>query len=811
MRKRPPYLQDCSSNESSHSNSLPQHFPLPLSNSDLQSVKRSSSLSVPSSIPDANFGNDRINSNNYRGSGNTKFPPRIFTSPRRSHSTGSIISSSSASTILPSNVAGGFTDDSRKMQKYVTTLLRRTAHTLRIPYLCTKLQKFHHEAMQKSHRYQYICYKTKPIFYSWYKLIRLCILELQSIRCTCRQKLAFVCFVVIYSSCYVYFIKMPIWEYEAEWKNWEIKMQQSVTKLMPPSLPPKKMNDKEEASQLRKYWDSNTYYLEQFPYLQGKDAAREYVIPIPDYELMGRIRTKLAQRLRTHAIQSCENRKRHLLPNPPPVETAAKHSLPVLGITVANDTPDNRYLRRILHTIDLNTVGSIVITWYDEQTEAQLVGNQHSLSHDVVVSALEEYILHKGFEEISWRNDDGSVIDNSTDLYADGDANNSQMRLADPTSLTLLSEIATSIQQFCILDDEGQRSSEGFDRNTDACRNELLLLRFPTNLGCSTGVNNPLFTHPTAPHWLVANYDIAFPSGVLDAMGKELEKTRVKYPDLAVHTYGYIYGRGELMNPWSNFVMTSCAVVSAGVWDENIFPAYYEDDDYRDRIRYIAGIWKDVIGDPDRFENVPQQIMIDTHLIRYQTDRNVSVAHGPLSAETYLSGTHETMKKVQDAEKDEQNWHVLKSLWYWLWPDSKKPPDPLHYESERWSLAKEVSNAEGFFRCKHGALPDAGKHGEDPLRYFGWYERFLVPFVNRTRLTRMKEPMLLMNKPNDLNADGTISIDGHSIDPSPWAVWSFNATRRQCVHNAVNVLLAMPPSEEKKNLTQKFKDSCSVC
>ena len=214
------------------------------------------------------------------------------------------------------------------------------------------------------------------------------------------------------------------------------------------------------------------------------------------------------------------------------------------------------------------------------------------------------------------------------------------------------------------------------------------------------------------------------------------------------HTFGYIYGRGKIENPWSNFVMTSCAVAHVGVWDENIFPAYYEDDDYRDRIRYVLGEWIDVIGDSDRYNDAPLQFMNDSHLIRYMTDRNVSVAHGPLDAETYLSGTHETMKKVHDEEeaieREESRFLVrLRSSIEKLRAGKGRPDDrpgnPLHYESLRWSTVKEVSDAGGYFRCKHGALPDAGEHGEDPLRYFGWHERFLVPFVNRTRVARLRE------------------------------------------------------------------------
>ena len=133
-------------------------------------------------------------------------------------------------------------------------------------------------------------------------------------------------------------------------------------------------------------------------------------------------------------------------------------------------------------------------------------------------------------------------------------------------------------------------------------------------------------------------------------------------------------------------------------------------------------------------------------------------------------------------------------------------------------MTKEVSDAQGYFRCKHGALPDAGEHGEDPLRYFGWHERFLVPFVNRTRVTRLREIMSRLNETGfvetRIESDRRRNRNGDADpanNPSPWAAWTFNATRRRCVHEAVNVLLSMPPSEERTNLTKQFRVSCSVC
>ncbi len=127
-----------------------------------------------------------------------------------------------------------------------------------------------------------------------------------------------------------------------------------------------------------------------------------------------------------------------------------------------------------------------------------------------------------------------------------------------------------------------------------------------------------------------------------------------------------------------------------------------------------------------------------------------------------------------------------------------------------------MSDVVGYFRCKHGALPDAGEHREDLLWYFGWHERFLVPFVNRTRV----------NMSHPLNETGSTNVRGESnqrrricngdadtaaMDPSPCVAWMFNATRRHCAHEAVKVFLSIPPSEERANLMRQFRDSCSVC
>jgi len=111
-----------------------------------------------------------------------------------------------------------------------------------------------------------------------------------------------------------------------------------------------------------------------------------------------------------------------------------------------------------------------------------------------------------------------------------------------------------------------------------------------------------------------------------------------------------------------------------------------------------------------------------------------------------------------------------------------------------------------YFRCKHGNLPDPGEFGEDTLRYFGWNDRFLLPFINETRVDRLR---------NAQQSNYTTRMSENDL--SSWSRWSFNATRRNCVHKNSNILLSLPHTEdvveleERSNFTNELRRKCAVC
>ena len=67
------------------------------------------------------------------------------------------------------------------------------------------------------------------------------------------------------------------------------------------------------------------------------------------------------------------------------------------------------------------------------------------------------------------------------------------VKLANVSSMKAMSKIATSVHQYCRYN--GGDAHPNTDDQSSSCENELIILRFSTNLGCSSGVNNPLFLH----------------------------------------------------------------------------------------------------------------------------------------------------------------------------------------------------------------------------------------------------------------------------------------------------------------------------
>jgi GT2 family glycosyltransferase len=121
------------------------------------------------------------------------------------------------------------------------------------------------------------------------------------------------------------------------------------------------------------------------------------------------------------------------------------------------------------------------------------------------------------------------------------------------------------------------------------------VLKLPTNLGVPASWNLGIKALPFAPWWLVMNSDAWFPSGTLERFMLEARSDALVLSAAAP--------------PWACYAIGDEVVSKVGLFDEGIYPAYFEDDDMVRRCRFhgipvvYSGIpvWHDnssTIGEP---------------------------------------------------------------------------------------------------------------------------------------------------------------------------------------------------------------------
>jgi hypothetical protein len=138
----------------------------------------------------------------------------------------------------------------------------------------------------------------------------------------------------------------------------------------------------------------------------------------------------------------------------------------------------------------------------------------------------------------------------------------------------LLSSVDYPVDQFIIIlngdDPELLESIDRIRKNTYEFIEELIIEDPGSNLGCAGGWNKILQNYP-GDFYLITNDDIQFNAGDL----KKFLEFKEDHPE-----YGMIIG-----NCWrSYFILTQNVFQRVGLFDENFYPCFIEDDDYHYRL-----------------------------------------------------------------------------------------------------------------------------------------------------------------------------------------------------------------------------------
>jgi GT2 family glycosyltransferase len=189
----------------------------------------------------------------------------------------------------------------------------------------------------------------------------------------------------------------------------------------------------------------------------------------------------------------------------------------------------------------------------------------------------------------------------------------------------LLESINYPVDNILIIDNGGS-----YKTNKD----NVIVLNMPTNLGVAASWNLGIKLFPQAPYWTF----MAIDAGLLT---DTLEKTTVYSNEDAVviSNYGFSY-----------FSIGRNIIQDVGLFDENYFPAYYEDTDWEKRVRSMG--YADKILYPD--ENIK---LLDT---------TVTVKSNPQymkrKKETDLSNQHYFNKKFAGYNWTCYNWNLPRRI-----------------------------------------------------------------------------------------------------------------------------------------------------
>lgn len=100
-------------------------------------------------------------------------------------------------------------------------------------------------------------------------------------------------------------------------------------------------------------------------------------------------------------------------------------------------------------------------------------------------------------------------------------------------------------------------------------------ITLPSNLGVAASWNLGIKLTPWSQFWCIVNDDVIFEPGALELLKQASDSDNLAFVDSP--------------QPWSAFTIGEGIVDAVGLFDEVFYPAYFEDTDYKARVKEILG------------------------------------------------------------------------------------------------------------------------------------------------------------------------------------------------------------------------------
>jgi hypothetical protein len=116
------------------------------------------------------------------------------------------------------------------------------------------------------------------------------------------------------------------------------------------------------------------------------------------------------------------------------------------------------------------------------------------------------------------------------------------------------------------------------DNSNSYQNNDVHVINMPNNIGVAASWNLGIKCYPTSPYWVFMGNDVLWLPGTLQKIAGLSGKER-----FLLSNYGF-----------NAFSLGAGIVEKVGLFDENYFPAYYEDEDFENRAR-IMGLGRNIL------------------------------------------------------------------------------------------------------------------------------------------------------------------------------------------------------------------------
>jgi GT2 family glycosyltransferase len=132
----------------------------------------------------------------------------------------------------------------------------------------------------------------------------------------------------------------------------------------------------------------------------------------------------------------------------------------------------------------------------------------------------------------------------------------------------MLNSVDVPVKHLLVID-----NGEGSELTFSDLFEKVTVLDMPANLGVSGSWNLGIKSFPYAYRWFIASNDVVFEPGALEQLS-QARRDEITLTADAPH--------------WQAFVLGDEAVNDIGLFDESLFPAYFEDNDYKRRAEFVG-------------------------------------------------------------------------------------------------------------------------------------------------------------------------------------------------------------------------------